>query len=269
MVLVIGHKFKLEVWETIIKMMAVGEVASFTVKKELVYSYPFVSKTLRELGQDPSKIKHSCTMTLQTEGIGYSDLDELISNPTDLEFIIELLKVERADEYERDVWQMSIQERLDFIPSLREKGNNLYKLKQYDAAEEAYSQAIAICEQLMVRERKSDDEWKNLNKIKLPILLNYAQCKLVKGDYYSVIEHCNTILEYDEENEKALYRRGKAHVGAWNPDLAEEDFKRLKSINPSTANMVEKELENIKLLRKQKEAKDKNALKNLFENGNT
>uniref|UniRef100_A0A1E1W8D4 Uncharacterized protein n=1 Tax=Pectinophora gossypiella TaxID=13191 RepID=A0A1E1W8D4_PECGO len=184
-------------------------------------------------------------------------------------YVTELLKVERADEYERDVWQMSIQERLDFIPSLREKGNNLYKLKQYDAAEEAYSQAIAICEQLMVRERKSDDEWKNLNKIKLPILLNYAQCKLVKGDYYSVIEHCNTILEYDEENEKALYRRGKAHVGAWNPDLAEEDFKRLKSINPSTANMVEKELENIKLLRKQKEAKDKNALKNLFENGNT
>lgn len=35
MVLVIGHKFKLEVWETIVKMMAVGEVASFQVKKEV------------------------------------------------------------------------------------------------------------------------------------------------------------------------------------------------------------------------------------------
>lgn len=88
MVLVIGHKFKLEVWESIIKMMAVKEVASFRVKKELVYSYPFVSKTLRELGQDASKIKHSCTMTLHTEGIGYADLDELISKPCDLEFII-------------------------------------------------------------------------------------------------------------------------------------------------------------------------------------
>lgn len=88
MVLVIGHKFKLEVWETIIKMMAVGEVASFQVKKDLVYSYPFVSKTLRELGQDTSTIKHSCTMTLHTEGIGYQDLDELISKPCDLEFII-------------------------------------------------------------------------------------------------------------------------------------------------------------------------------------
>lgn len=35
MVLVIGHKFKLEVWESIVKMMAVGEVASFRVKQEV------------------------------------------------------------------------------------------------------------------------------------------------------------------------------------------------------------------------------------------
>lgn len=35
MVLVIGHKFKLEAWETIVKLMAVGEVASFKVKKEV------------------------------------------------------------------------------------------------------------------------------------------------------------------------------------------------------------------------------------------
>jgi hypothetical protein len=35
MVLVIGHKFKLDVWESIVKMMAVGEVSSFEVKKEV------------------------------------------------------------------------------------------------------------------------------------------------------------------------------------------------------------------------------------------
>ncbi|XP_059051997.1 AH receptor-interacting protein [Achroia grisella] len=266
MVLVIGHKFKLEVWETVVKMMAVGEVASFTVKKELVYSYPFVSKTLRELGQETHKVKHTCTMTLHTEGIGYPDLDDLINNPSDLEFIIELLKVEKSDEYEKEVWQYSSEERLQLIPTLKEKGNKLYGQKVYDEAEEAYSKAIAICEQLMIRERKTDDEWINLNKIKLPILLNYAQCKLIKGDYYAVIEHCNTVLEYDEDNEKALYRRGKAHVGAWNPELAIEDFKKLKILNPSVSATVDKELENIKKLCKQKEEQDKDALKNMFSN---
>ncbi|XP_034831777.1 AH receptor-interacting protein isoform X1 [Maniola hyperantus] len=267
MVLIIGHKFKLEVWENIVKMMAVGEVASFQVKKELVYSYPFVSKTLRELGQE-QKIKHSCTMTLHTEGIGYSDLDDLINNPCDLEFIIEVLKVERSNEYEKELWQYSSEERLNLVPELKEKGNRLYAQKQYDEAEETYRQAIAICEQLMIRERKSDEEWIALNKLKLPVLLNYAQCKLVKGDYYHVIEHCNTVLEYDKDNEKALYRRAKAHIGAWNPDAAEHDFRRLKTINPTLSAIVDKELENIRHLRKQKEEQDKTALKKLFDKEN-
>lgn len=55
------------------------------------------------------------------------------------------------------------------------------------------------------RERKTDDEWITLNKIKLPILLNYAQVKLVQEDFYAVIEHCNTILEYDKGEESNSY----------------------------------------------------------------
>ncbi|KAL4716688.1 hypothetical protein ACJJTC_004807 [Scirpophaga incertulas] len=267
MVLVIGHKFKLEVWETVVKMMAVGEVASFQVKKELVYSYPFVSKTLRELGQDHKSVKHTCTMTLHTEGIGYSDLDELINNPCDLEFIIELLKVEKSDEYEKEMWQLSIEDRLELIPELKLKGNQAYSTNKYVEAQSIYHQALGILEQLMIRERKTDDEWIKLNKIKLPILSNYAQCKLILGDYYAVIEHCNTILEHDNDNVKALYRRAKAHVGAWNPDEAEKDFRLLKEIQPSLAATIEKELDNIKKLRREKKEQDKGALKNMFGKG--
>ncbi|XP_046966339.1 aryl-hydrocarbon-interacting protein-like 1 [Vanessa cardui] len=267
MVLVIGHKFKLEVWESIVKMMAVGEVASFQVKKELVYSYPFVSKTLRELGQEQRR-KHTCTMTLHTEGIGYPDLDDLINSPCDLEFIIEVLKVERSNEYEKELWQLSSEERLQLVPELKEKGNKLYGQKLYDQAEDAYRQAISICEQLMIRERKCDEEWINLNKVKLPILLNFAQCKLVKGEYYAVIEHCNTVLDHDPDNEKALYRRAKANVGAWNPEAAEKDFKRLKTLNPELIPTIDKELENLKQLRKQKSENDKDALKKLFDKDN-
>ncbi|KAG6444527.1 AH receptor-interacting protein [Manduca sexta] len=268
MVLVTGHKFKLEVWETIVKLMAVGEVASFEVKKELLYSYPYVSKTLREMGRQQLRAQHSCTMTLHTEGIGHRDLDELIARPCDLEFIIEVLKVEGSDEYEKELWQLNIKERLELIPKLREKGNKQYGEKDYIGAEEAYSQAVAICDQLMIRERKGDDEWVELNKMKLPILLNYAQCKLMFGEYYDVIQFCTTVLEYDKDNEKALFRRAKGHKGAWNPDRAEEDLKRLKSLNPSLARIVDKELDDIKRLKKEKEDKDKDALKKMFNSTN-
>ena len=50
MELVLGKKFKLEVWEVIVQKMALNEVAKFTVDKSLVQQYPFVSKTIRDAG---------------------------------------------------------------------------------------------------------------------------------------------------------------------------------------------------------------------------
>lgn len=65
--------------------------------------------------------------------------------------ISELLKVERSDEYEREVWQMDVNERLELVPVLKEKGNKLYGEKKYKEAEDSYSQALGILEQLMIR----------------------------------------------------------------------------------------------------------------------
>lgn len=61
-----------------------------------------------------------------------------------------------------------------------------------------------------------------------------------------------------------MFRRAKAHAGAWNPDLAEEDFRTLKSLNPAMAITVDKELEYIKKMRKEKDEQDKDGLKRLF-----
>lgn len=53
-------------------------------------AYPFVSKTLREAGKPKSEKRnhHCCGVTLQNEGVGYADLNELIKHPQDLEFTI-------------------------------------------------------------------------------------------------------------------------------------------------------------------------------------
>lgn len=105
--LVLGKKFKLEVWEAILQKMALNEVAEFTVDKsvrqhyyivcyfivlkyfQLVIQYPFVSKTIRDAYKPKSERRtHCCAMTLQNEGVGYDDLNELWKNPCDLQFII-------------------------------------------------------------------------------------------------------------------------------------------------------------------------------------
>ncbi len=38
---------------------------------------------------------------------------------------------------------------------------------------------------------------------KLPLLLNYSQCKLCESDFYQVIERCTEVLEADS---------GKLHI---------------------------------------------------------
>lgn len=95
--LVIGKKFKLEVWEAVLQKMAIGEVAQFTVDKSLVLQYPFISKTLRDVELPREKRKsHYCSMNIQAEGVGYDDLNQLIKYPQNLEFIIELIHIDRS-----------------------------------------------------------------------------------------------------------------------------------------------------------------------------
>ncbi|XP_037787724.1 uncharacterized protein LOC119583325 [Penaeus monodon] len=92
---------------------------------------------------------------------------------------------------------MNDSERISSIPSLREEGNTRYKEGNYKEASTKYSEALGRLEQLMLREKPNDEEWNKLNEMKMPLLLNYAQCQLLQGEYYTVIEHCTTVLDKD------------------------------------------------------------------------
>ncbi|XP_043253736.1 AH receptor-interacting protein [Colletes gigas] len=266
MELVLGKQFKLEVWEVIVQKMALNEVACFKVDKSLVTAYPFVSKTLREVGkpQSEKKAHHCCGVTLQNEGIGYDDLNELIKCPQDLEFTIELVQVILPEEYDKESWQMTEDEKLKSIPDIREKGNALFKEKNYEGACDIYAKGIGMLEQLMLAEKPNEEEWLVLNRLKTPLLLNYAQCKLIQREYYAVIEHCTSVLKHDTDNVKALYRRGKAYIGAWDEENAIKDLKRAAKLDPLLQNTIEKELQAFSAAIKEKDQIEKNKLLKLF-----
>ena len=161
MELIIGKKFKLEAWEMCIKTMRIHEVSSFVVKRIYACEYPTVAKTLRDtfghMGKKkaPDKVHkgHMCgMMAMQMDGgLGYDDLNELMKNPQDLEFVIELLSVEHPDDYKKETWQMDAEEKLVSLPKLKEEGNKLYGEKNYPTAAEKYAEAISRLEQLMLR----------------------------------------------------------------------------------------------------------------------
>ncbi len=146
-------------------------------------NYPTVAKTLRD-SFDPRRNKnnakrhqHMCgMMAMQMQGgLGYDDLNELFrvcgawslrvdtltkeshfwlvfaQEPSDLEFIMEVISIEEPESYKKETWQMDAQEKLDSIPKLREEGNSLYRQNRTEEASQKYFQAIGMLEQLMLR----------------------------------------------------------------------------------------------------------------------
>ena len=66
------------------------------------------------------------------------------------------------------------------------------------------------------------------------------------------------------ENVKAYFRRGKAHIGAWNPALAREDLLKAEQLDPSVGTSVKQLLQKISTIEKERNEEDKRKLSNLF-----
>ncbi|XP_059171715.1 AH receptor-interacting protein-like [Physella acuta] len=268
MELIFGKKFKLEVWEKLLKTMTVKEVAEFTCDTKHAAVYPVVAKSLRDIFKGKtthSHTSHCCgMMALSEQGMGYSDLDELMKSPQPLVFTLELLTLELPEQFEQESWSMNEKEKLESVPKLREAGNEAYSKKNYEEAANKYAQALGMLEDLMLQEKPGDEDWKRLDEMKRPLLLNYSQCKLLTHDYYPVITHTTDVLERDPDNIKALFRRGKAHAAVWNLKEAQKDFARVVELDSSLESAVKKELSSLEQRIKQKEQTEKTLLKGMF-----
>lgn len=219
---------------------------------------------MRDSYKKPEERKHCCGMTLQNEGIGYDDLDELFRSPCDLIFTIENLSIDLPEEYERESWQLNEDEKVKSVDVYRIRGNDMFKQNRFKEAEDLYSLALGVLEQLMLREKPKDEEWVALAQLKIPLLLNYSQCKLLEKDFYRVIECCTEVLTYEPDNLKAFYRRGRAYVGVWEPEKAEQDFLKSISLDPSLKTSITKEITALKEKIKSLEDETKSNYRKLF-----
>ncbi|XP_071946593.1 AH receptor-interacting protein-like [Antedon mediterranea] len=270
MEIIIGKQFKLTVWEQCLKTMRPQEVAEFTVPPEQVSAYPTVAQKLREFAtgtKSTAENKHHCCggmAQMKAPDMGHSDLNELVRNPQPLKFTFDLLNIKFPGQYEKETWAMTDDEKLNALPRLKEDGNRLYQDKQFAEAEAKYAEALGCLENLLIHEQPGTEAWFKLDKLRIPFLLNYSQCKLISEDYPVVIEHTSSVLDKDRNNVKALFRRGKAHSACWNFTEAEKDFERAVELDPSLTTAVKKELKKMEMKQKQKDTEDREKLKNLF-----
>ncbi|KAI4880243.1 hypothetical protein NFI96_034035, partial [Prochilodus magdalenae] len=269
MEVVFGNMFKLDVWETLLRSMRIGEVAEFWCDVIHTGLYPIVAKSLRRIaeGKDPVDWHiHTCGMAnmFAYHTLGYEDLDELQKEPQPLIFVLELLKVHQPSEYDRESWAMSDEERLKAVPVLHGQGNKLYKLGRIEEAMNKYKEAIICVKNVQSKEKAWEAPWLKLEKMANTLTLNYCQCLLRKEEYYEVIEHTSDIINQHPGSIKAFYLRGKAHMEVWNEAEAKADFERVLDLNPGMKKSVKKELAVLSMRMEEKREEDRLKYKGMF-----
>uniref|UniRef100_A0A3Q0RY01 Aryl hydrocarbon receptor interacting protein like 2 n=1 Tax=Amphilophus citrinellus TaxID=61819 RepID=A0A3Q0RY01_AMPCI len=245
----VGKMFKMEVWETLLTSMRVGEVAEFWCDAIHTGLYPIVSKGMRLIaqGKDPLEgQRHMCGMgnLFHYHSTGFPELDELMRTPQPLIFIMELLQVRDPMSYHRESWMMEKDEKLQTVPVLHMQGNALVKQKQYREAASKYKEAVLLLKTVQSREMPGDIDYINLGRMIVPLELNYCQCMLELEEYYEVIDHMDELLEKHKGKDcvKGYYKRAKAHAAVWNEKEARRDFNMVAQLDITLAKLVCREL---------------------------
>ncbi|CAK6964678.1 aryl-hydrocarbon-interacting protein-like 1 [Scomber scombrus] len=243
----VGKMFKMEVWETLLTSMRVGEVAEFWCDAVHTGLYPIVSKGMRLIaqGKDPLEgQRHTCGMgnLFYYHSTGFPELDEIMRTPQPLIFIMELLQVGDPLSYERESWMMEKDEKLQTVPILHMQGNALVKQAKFREAASKYKEAVLLLKTVQSREMPGDIDYINLGRLTVPLELNYCQCMLELEEYYEVIEHTTELLDKHKDCVKGYYKRAKANAAVWNEKEARRDYNMVAHLDITLASLVNREL---------------------------
>eukprot|EP00124_Ichthyophonus_hoferi_P002264 Ihof_evm10s147 gene=Ihof_evmTU10s147 len=173
-------------------------------------------KTSHSEGQDEHDhdVIH-CGMGFNETLLKNPDLQKAMHQP--LVFELELVGFEKEGGFEKEIWEMSLSEKRNHVPLLKEQGNLLYRKGNYTEAMSKYGLALTYIDRLTT-ERTSfipacDVEVDNsARQLKLPLLLNYAACALKLCKWLDVISSTDRVLAVDPNNVKALFRRAQARL---------------------------------------------------------
>eukprot|EP00049_Salpingoeca_infusionum_P004397 m.78785 g.78785 ORF g.78785 m.78785 type:complete len:336 (-) comp12544_c0_seq1:173-1180(-) len=219
----IGKSFLLTEWEEFVRGMQPGETSMLVAKAETCEKYPQLSRVLREESKRKhaeahGKVYHSnashgcCAHFAQDEEA--TELLGLVEDGLDFEF--KLLSVISANSYEKELWEMTVDEKVQSVEPLKGEGNSLFQAGEYTRAVERYSRAIAIVESLTKlglpeASKPAPEVVESLRQLQVACLSNLCACELKLKEYAKVIEHATMGLEVNPVHAKLLFRRAKAY----------------------------------------------------------
>ncbi|XP_032685345.1 FK506-binding protein 59-like isoform X1 [Odontomachus brunneus] len=175
----------------------------------------------------------------------------------DVEYEVELKSFEK----ETEMWSMKSSEKIEQAKIHKEKGTNYFKSDRFNLAIKVYQKVLKY---LSVETDFESDFKAEKNNLELTTHLNLALCYLKTNEHLLAKESCDKALELDSQNEKALFRRGLAHLGLASPEVAIKDFQEVIKVEPKNT-IASKQILICNNLIKKQLAKEKKLYANMFD----
>jgi Tfp pilus assembly protein PilF/FKBP-type peptidyl-prolyl cis-trans isomerase 2 len=156
-------------------------------------------------------------------------LTDVKAVPAKVIFKLEMVEFKKSS---KELWSLSGEEKYLISMARKEMGGSLFKAKRFELALNKYRK---VTEMLNNTDKMSQDCKQRAAELKHVAEMNKAACYLQLGDPTSALSICNTIIQADRNNVKALLRRAKAHFSRGEHVEAEKDLERVLELEPETA----------------------------------
>ncbi|CAM9003741.1 unnamed protein product [Rhodiola kirilowii] len=120
-------------------------------------------------------------------------------------------------------------------------GNEKFKKHDYKMALKKYRKALMYLDICWEKEDITEERSSALRKTKSSIFTNSAACKLKLGDIEGALLDTDFALRDAEDNVKALFRQGQAHMALNDIDSAVVSFQKALDLEPNDSG-IKKEL---------------------------
>lgn len=123
----------------------------------------------------------------------------------------------------------------DAVDSIKALGNGHFKKQDYNMAIRKYRKALRYLDVCWEKDGIDEEKSASLRKTKSQIFTNSSACKLKLGDLKGALLDTEFAMRDGEDNVKALFRQGQAHMALNDIDAAVESFKKALDLEPNDA----------------------------------
>merc|ERR1712213_189382 len=122
---------------------------------------------------------------------------------------------------------------LEICGIIKNAGNTFYRSKDYTKAVRKYTKACRYLSSLRdAMGTTEEEEEEKIRAVEIPLKLNIAACHLASKNWDEAKKECENVIEVQESNSKALFRRGRALLGMNDFDGALKDLQKVRELQP-------------------------------------